>query len=46
MPKGSWIPVRGAQGVHSRQAHADRSSATRPPPATVDEVMGVYEAAW
>ncbi len=23
MAKGEWIPVRGAEGVHSRQAHAD-----------------------
>lgn len=23
MAKGDWIPVRGAQGEHSRQAHAD-----------------------
>jgi homogentisate 1,2-dioxygenase len=23
MAKGNWIPVRGAQGEHSRQAHAD-----------------------
>ena len=23
MAKGSWLPVRGAQGEHSRQAHAD-----------------------
>ena len=23
MAKGAWIPVRGAEGVHSRQAHAD-----------------------
>lgn len=23
MVKGDWIPVRGAQGTHSRQAHAD-----------------------
>ena len=23
MAKGDWIPVRGAQGKHSRQAHAD-----------------------
>lgn len=23
MAKGDWIPVRGAQGTHSRQAHAD-----------------------
>ena len=23
MVKGQWLPVRGAQGVHSRQAHAD-----------------------
>ena len=23
MAKRNWIPVRGAQGAHSRQAHAD-----------------------
>jgi len=26
--KGDWIPVRGAQGVHSRQAHADMPEGT------------------
>jgi homogentisate 1,2-dioxygenase len=28
MAKGSWIPVRGAQGLHSRQAHADLPEGT------------------
>ena len=28
MPKRSWIPVRGAQGLHSRQAHADLPAGT------------------
>jgi len=28
MAKGAWIPVRGAQGVHSRQAHADMPAGT------------------
>jgi homogentisate 1,2-dioxygenase len=28
MAKGSWIPVRGAQGQHSRQAHADLPEGT------------------
>ncbi|HEY0052056.1 MAG TPA: homogentisate 1,2-dioxygenase, partial [Caulobacteraceae bacterium] len=28
MAKGNWIPVRGAQGVHSRQAHADLPEGT------------------
>jgi homogentisate 1,2-dioxygenase len=26
--KGNWIPVRGAQGEHSRQAHADMPAGT------------------
>ncbi len=28
MSKKSWIPVRGAQGIHSRQAHADLPEGT------------------
>ena len=28
MVKGRWIPVRGAQGQHSRQAHADLPAGT------------------
>lgn len=28
MAKGDWIPVRTAQGVHSRQAHADLPAGT------------------
>jgi len=28
MAKGQWIPVRGAQGQHSRQAHADMPEGT------------------
>ena len=28
MSKKNWIPVRGAQGVHSRQAHADLPEGT------------------
>ncbi len=28
MAKGNWIPVRGAQGQHSRQAHADMPEGT------------------
>ena len=28
MAKGAWIPVRGAEGVHSRQAHADLPEGT------------------
>lgn len=28
MAKGNWIPVRGAQGRHSRQAHADLPEGT------------------
>jgi homogentisate 1,2-dioxygenase len=28
MTKGNWIPVRGAQGLHSRQAHADLPEGT------------------
>ena len=28
MGKGNWIPVRGAQGTHSRQAHADMPDGT------------------
>ena len=28
MAKGDWIPVRGADGVHSRQAHADLPEGT------------------
>ena len=28
MAKGDWIPVRGAQGLHSRQAHADLPEGT------------------
>ena len=28
MAKGDWIPIRGAQGVHSRQAHADLPEGT------------------
>lgn len=28
MSKGNWIPVRGAQGLHSRQAHADLPEGT------------------
>ena len=28
MAKGDWIPVRGAQGSHSRQAHADMPDGT------------------
>ena len=28
MAKGDWIPVRGAQGTHSRQAHADLPEGT------------------
>jgi homogentisate 1,2-dioxygenase len=28
MAKGNWIPVRGAQGQHSRQAHADLPEGT------------------
>lgn len=28
MAKGDWIPVRGAQGDHSRQAHADLPEGT------------------
>ena len=28
MAKGDWIPVRAAQGVHSRQAHADLPEGT------------------
>jgi homogentisate 1,2-dioxygenase len=28
MAKGAWIPVRGAQGLHSRQAHADMPPGT------------------
>ena len=28
MAKGGWIPVRGAEGVHSRQAHADLPEGT------------------
>ncbi|MDQ0465844.1 homogentisate 1,2-dioxygenase [Caulobacter ginsengisoli] len=28
MAKGNWIPVRGAQGEHSRQAHADLPDGT------------------
>ena len=28
MAKGEWIPVRGAQGAHSRQAHADLPEGT------------------
>jgi homogentisate 1,2-dioxygenase len=28
MAKGDWIPVRGAQGAHSRQAHADMPEGT------------------
>ncbi len=28
MAKGNWIPVRGAQGKHSRQAHADMPEGT------------------
>ena len=33
MVKGQWIPVRGAQGTHSRQAHADL------PPGTFEREM-------
>ncbi|HEY2660213.1 MAG TPA: homogentisate 1,2-dioxygenase [Caulobacteraceae bacterium] len=28
MAKGQWLPVRGAQGTHSRQAHADLPEGT------------------
>ena len=28
MSNRNWIPVRGAQGVHSRQAHADMPDGT------------------
>ncbi len=28
MAKGNWIPVRGAQGLHSKQAHADLPEGT------------------
>jgi homogentisate 1,2-dioxygenase len=28
MSNGQWLPVRGAQGVHSRQAHADLPAGT------------------
>ncbi len=28
MVKGQWLPVRGAQGLHSRQAHADLPEGT------------------
>ncbi|HEX6866893.1 MAG TPA: homogentisate 1,2-dioxygenase, partial [Caulobacteraceae bacterium] len=28
MSKRNWIPVRGAQGKHSRQAHADLPDGT------------------
>ena len=28
MSKRNWIPVRGAEGVHSRQAHADLPEGT------------------
>lgn len=28
MTKGKWIPVRGAEGKHSKQAHADMPEAT------------------
>jgi Homogentisate 1,2-dioxygenase len=28
MAKGDWIPVRAAQGIHSRQAHADLPEGT------------------
>lgn len=28
MAKGDWIPIRGAQGTHSRQAHADLPEGT------------------
>ncbi len=28
MARGNWIPVRGAQGEHSRQAHADMPAGT------------------
>jgi homogentisate 1,2-dioxygenase len=28
MAKGNWIPVRGAEGAHSRQAHADMPQGT------------------
>jgi homogentisate 1,2-dioxygenase len=28
MAKGNWLPVRGAQGEHSRQAHADLPEGT------------------
>ncbi|QUD90108.1 homogentisate 1,2-dioxygenase [Phenylobacterium montanum] len=28
MPKGQWLPVRGAQGEHSRQAHTDLPEGT------------------
>ncbi|HEY0650168.1 homogentisate 1,2-dioxygenase, partial [Phenylobacterium sp.] len=28
MAKGDWIPVRGAEGTHSRQAHADLPEGT------------------
>lgn len=28
MTRGQWLPVRGAQGVHSRQAHADLPAGT------------------
>ena len=28
MPKGQWLPVRGAQGQHSRQAHSDLPEGT------------------
>ncbi|OHB26312.1 MAG: homogentisate 1,2-dioxygenase [Phenylobacterium sp. RIFCSPHIGHO2_01_FULL_69_31] len=28
MAKGDWLPIRGAQGTHSRQAHADLPEGT------------------
>ena len=28
MAKGNWLPIRGAQGLHSRQAHADLPAGT------------------
>src|ERR1700722_498582 len=28
MPRRNWIPVRGGQGEHSRQAHADMPAGT------------------
>ena len=28
MAKGDWIPVRAAEGVHSKQAHADLPDGT------------------